>query len=147
MSEWQQIVQQKLAGLKIDGAHEGEIIDELAQYVEDRYEGLRAAGVPEAEARRTALDGLNDSESLARELRAARRWKAVESPPAGTPLSTVVYDLRMAWRAARSRPGFSLMVTGILALGIAGNAAIFSLFNGLSLSCTSPVVTPRHHAV
>ena len=134
MSEWKQIVQQKLAGLKIDGAHEGEIIDELAQYVEDRYEGLRAAGVTEAEARRTAMEGLNDSESLARELRKARRWKAVEAPSqTGAPLSTVFYDLRMAVRAARNRPGFSFIVAGILALGIAGNAAIFSLFNGLFL--------------
>ncbi|HEV3197694.1 MAG TPA: ABC transporter permease [Bryobacteraceae bacterium] len=134
MSEWKQVVQQRLAGLKLDGAHEGEIIDELAQYVEDRYEGLRAAGVPEAEARRNALEGLNDSESLTRELRQARRWKAVEAPPhTGAPLTTVFYDLRMAVRAARNRPGFSFMVAGILALGIAGNAAVFSLFNGLFL--------------
>jgi len=31
MSEWKDIVQQKLAGMKIDGAHEGEIINELSQ--------------------------------------------------------------------------------------------------------------------
>jgi putative ABC transport system permease protein len=134
MSDWKDIVRQKLAGMKIDGAHEGEIIDELAQYIEDRYEELRAGGVPEIEARRRALEGLGDGESLARELRAARRWKKVEAPPhTGTTFSAILYDLRMAVRGARNRPGFSLMVIGILALGIAGNAAIFSLFNGLFL--------------
>jgi predicted permease len=134
MSEWKDIVQQKLAGMKIDGAHEGEIVDELAQYVEDRYEGFRAAGVPEPEARRRALEGFSDSESLARELRKAKRWRAIETPPhTGTRLSTMLYDLRMAVRTARNRPGFSFMVAGILALGIAGNSAIFSLFNGLFL--------------
>jgi len=134
MSDWKNIVRQKLAGMKIDGAHEGEIIDELSQYVEDRYEELRSGGVPEIEARRRALEGLGDGESLARELRAARRWKKVEAPAhTGTSLSAILYDLRMAVRGARNRPGFSFMVTGILALGIAGNAAIFSLFNGLFL--------------
>jgi putative ABC transport system permease protein len=134
MSDWKDIVRQKLAGMKIDGAHEQEIIDELSQYIEDRYEELCAGGVPEIEARRRALEGLGDGESLARELRAARRWKRVEAPPhSGTSLSAILYDLRMAVRGARNRPGFSLMVTGILALGIAGNAAIFSLFNGLFL--------------
>jgi predicted permease len=134
MSEWREIVRRKLAGMKIGGAHENEIIDELAQYIEDRYDELCASGVPEAEARRSALEGLNNNESLARELRAAKHWKPAEAPPhTGTGLSTVVYDLRMAVRAARKRPGFSLLVAGILALGIAGNSAIFSLFNGLFL--------------
>jgi hypothetical protein len=32
----------------------------------------------------------------------------------------MLYDLRMAVRTARNRPGFSFMVAGILALGIAG---------------------------
>ena len=33
----------------------------------------------------------------------------------------------------RQKPGFSFMVIGLLALGIAGNAAIFSTFNSLFL--------------
>jgi putative ABC transport system permease protein len=134
MSDWKDIVRRKLAALKIDGAHEGEIIEELSQYVEDRYEELRAGGVSEAEARRRALEGLDHGEALARKLRKAKRWKTVAAPPhTGSRLSAILYDLRMAVRSARSRPGFSFMVAGILALGTAGNAAIFSLFNGLFL--------------
>jgi len=130
MSEWKEIVRQKLSGMKI----EGEIVEELAQYVEDRYEELRAGGVPEIEARRRALEGLDDGQSLSRELGKARRARTEETPAhTGAWLSVLVYDLRMAVRAARSRPGFSFLVTAILALGIAGNTAIFSLFNGLFL--------------
>src|SRR5438034_19018 len=44
-----------------------------------------------------------------------------------------LHDVKIAWRSMRTRPGFSLMVIGMLALGVAGNAAIFSLFNGLFL--------------
>jgi len=130
MSEWNEIVRRKLAGMKI----ESDIIEELSQYLEDRYEELRAGGVPEIDARRRALEGLDDARALSCELRRAKRAKAAETPThTGAPLSLAVYDLRMAVRAARSRPGFSIMVIGILALGIAGNAAIFSLFNGLFL--------------
>jgi predicted permease len=42
-------------------------------------------------------------------------------------------DLKMALRHIRTKPAFSLTVIGMLALGIAGNAAIFSIFNALFL--------------
>ncbi len=42
-------------------------------------------------------------------------------------------DLKTASRALLSKPMFSLMVVGMLAVGIAGNSAIFSIFNGLFL--------------
>ena len=38
-----------------------------------------------------------------------------------------------ALRNLRTQPWFSLMVIGMLALGIAGNGAIFSIFNSLFL--------------
>lgn len=52
----------------------------------------------------------------------------------------MVHDLRIAYRVLTSKPGFSLMVIGMLALGIAGNAAMFSVFNGLFLR---PLPFPR----
>ncbi|HKX00678.1 MAG TPA: ABC transporter permease [Bryobacteraceae bacterium] len=42
-------------------------------------------------------------------------------------------DLKIAARTLRTKPGFSLMVVGMLALGIGGNVAIFSIFNGMFL--------------
>jgi putative ABC transport system permease protein len=48
-------------------------------------------------------------------------------------MSTLVHDLKIAGRTITTKPSFSLMVIGMLALGIAGNAAIFSIFNGLFL--------------
>src|SRR6266478_3867671 len=44
-----------------------------------------------------------------------------------------MHELRIAFRNLRTQPWFSLMIVGMLALGIAGNAAIFSIFNGLFL--------------
>jgi putative ABC transport system permease protein len=44
-----------------------------------------------------------------------------------------IQDLKLALRNFVRKPAFSFMVVAMLALGIAGNAAIFSLFNGMFL--------------
>jgi putative ABC transport system permease protein len=44
-----------------------------------------------------------------------------------------ISDLKLAFRGCAARPGFSLMVVGILALGVAGNAAVFSVVDALFL--------------
>jgi hypothetical protein len=136
MPEWKQIVRERLQGLKLDGARESEIVDELAQHLEDRYDSLRSAGASESEARRQALEELNESQLLAEELRKLRRPVSPEPigvPPRGAYFSGFVGDLKLALRNIGTKPAFSLMVIGMLALGVAGNAAIFSIFNGLFL--------------
>jgi len=129
MPDWKQIVRQRLAGLMLDGARESEVVEELAQHMDDRYNELLAGGVAAGEARRLALDVLNAS-LLAAELR--HRDRPLPEPRAGL-FSGLFFDLRVAWRAIGARPGFSAMVVGMLALAIAGNAAIFSIFNGMFL--------------
>jgi len=134
MPDWNRIVRERLAGLKLEGASEAEIIDELAQHVEDRYRELLDTGVSDDEAQRVALEPLTDSPSLVDTLRRARSRTAPERPARPVShLGILLYDLRIALRGIRQKPGFSLLVIGMLALGIAGNAAIFSTFNSLFL--------------
>ena len=136
MPDWKQVVRGRLPEARLDGVREAEIVDELAQHLEDRYQALRSAGITGAEAQRQSLEELNGNQLLAEELR-----KAAHSPPnppigssnRGSFLSGLNYDLKIAGRNLRTKPGFSMMVIGMLALGIAGNAAIFSIFNGLFL--------------
>jgi len=137
MPDWKQVVRERLAGLQLDGAREVEIVDELAQHLEDRYNALRSAGVPGPGAHRQALEELTDSELLARELAKLRRTPPIE--PMGVPshkggyMSGFISDLKIALRNMSTKLSFSLMVIGMLALGVGGNAAIFSIFNGLFL--------------
>lgn len=133
MPDWNRIVREHLKGLKVEGSTEAEIVDEMAQHMEDRYCELLATGISEVEAERLAIGPLN-APSLAEALRRARANPAPELPtrPAGH-VGILLYDLRIALRGMRQKPGFSLMVVGMLALGIAGNAAIFSTFNSLFL--------------
>ena len=42
-------------------------------------------------------------------------------------------DLRIACRGLARQPGFTLMIVGILAIGVAGMTTVFGLFNGLFL--------------
>src|SRR5579864_7090725 len=136
MPDWKELVRGRLASAKLDGVREAEIVDELAQHLEDRYQALRLAGVVDGEAQRQALEELNGNELLVEELRKAARPVAnapIGSSSRGGLLISLLYDLKIAMRNVRLKPAFSLMVIGMLALGIAGNAAIFSIFNGLFL--------------
>ena len=48
-------------------------------------------------------------------------------------MSVLSQDIRFAVRTLLKQPGFSFVVILMLALGIAANTAIFTLFNGLFL--------------
>ncbi len=132
--DWNRIVRDRLGDLKLDPTAEAEIIDELAQHLEDRYQDLLASGVSEPDARRLAADPLNDSPPLVEALHRARRRPAPEPPSAkARHLGVLVYNIRLALRAMRQKPAFSVMVMGILALAIGGAAAIGGVFHSLFL--------------
>jgi putative ABC transport system permease protein len=134
MPDWNRILRDRLADLKLDPAAEAEIFDELAQHLDDRYQELLASGVPEGDAQRIAAAPVHNSPSLAEALQRARRRPAPEPPSARTGhLGVFLYDIRMALRAIRQKPGFAAMVIGILALGIGGCTAIGGAFNSLFL--------------
>ncbi len=48
-------------------------------------------------------------------------------------MSTLLQDIRYAVRTLLRQPGYTVIIIGMLGLGIAANTAIFSLFNGLFL--------------
>ena len=68
MPEWKPEILRRLAPLKLSPAREGEIAEEIAQHLDDRYEELLADGHSADSAFRAALVELKDEDLLARNL-------------------------------------------------------------------------------
>ena len=47
--------------------------------------------------------------------------------------TSLLQDARLAIRGLMKQPTYSLTVVGLMTLGIAGNTAVFCVFNGLFL--------------
>jgi len=135
--EWGGAIRARLAGLHFDPAREAEIVDELSQHLDQRYDELRARGCADGEARQLAVDELDDLETLARHLRGLRQAHVPQAiapgAPGGSMLTDVGHDLRDAARMIRTQPGFAATAMLTLAIAIGSNTAIFSLVHAAVL--------------
>jgi predicted permease len=138
MPDWKQAIRERLGGAKLEGGREAEIIEELSQHLDDRYRELLSGGKSEEDAAAGAIDELESGDVLAQQLRTTRQPVDGRRAALGSMGSAGVFgglrnDVKVALRMMVQRPAFAAMVAGILALGIASNVAIFSVFNGLFL--------------
>ena len=93
MPDWTHHLRQRLTHLDLDGGREAEIVEELSQHLDERYEELRRHGSSEAEACRVAMDELVDPDSLVEHMRPLRQAQTVELPTPGMPAGSLWSDV------------------------------------------------------
>src|SRR5215475_11378199 len=141
MPNWNHIVRDHLAILRLPPEREIEIVEELALHLESAYEGALADGLSEAEAEARAMQGY-DWRLLECELSRAERPPAARAlqPPlelierrGGLRMESLLQDLRYGARTLLKTPSFTLIIIITLALGIGVNTVILSTVNGFLL--------------
>ena len=137
MVDWKEEIIQRLANLKLEPTREAEIVEELAQHLDDRYAELLQRGMPEEEAHITALAELSESEALQQELRRVEQPVNQEPVVLGAGRTNMIadlwQDLRYSVRSMRKHAFLSTAVIVTLTLGLGVSTGIFTYFNAAVL--------------
>src|SRR5689334_8686052 len=105
---------------------QAEVDDEMRFHIQTRIDALIEAGSSRDDAEAVALREYGDLTAARKQLASIDRRRARRGAWHEW-LTSLAEDLRFGIRALRSRPGFAITTLITLALGIGGNAAIYSV--------------------
>jgi putative ABC transport system permease protein len=134
---WADVLRARLAELRLAPAREAEIVEELSQHLDDRYDELRAAGISDREAHRLALEELSAAGGLGERMKTLAQARTpaivVHEQPGRHVFRGLWEDVRYALRSMRRQPGFAATIIVTLALGLAANTVVFTIVNAAVL--------------
>ena len=138
MPDWKPEIRARLRALGLSAMRREEIVEELAQHLDDRYRELLHAGRGADDAARTAIDELAEGGTLASALRPLERRADPAPPVPGGPagdgrFAGFARDVQLAGRTLRKNPLSTAVAVLTLTLGIGAAAAIFTFVNAVLL--------------
>jgi putative ABC transport system permease protein len=136
MPDWRHAIERRLEGLRLPPTREAEVVEELAQHLDDRYAERRSNGASEDAARREVLAELDDVD-LVKELTGIDRPQPEPLALGGGSrehlMSGLWQDVRYGARLLAKEPGTAIVIVVTLALAIASNAIVFGFTDLLIL--------------
>jgi hypothetical protein len=125
--DWRAMVRDRLRAAKLHPQDEAELVEEMAQHLEEQFRDLAASVGAEAAHERLAAQLRDQSldEAVAR-----RRRRAAPSRARAWSSASIWRDVRYGFRSLRRSPGVLAAGTAALALGIGLTTMMFSVVYG-----------------
>lgn len=154
MPDWGKQIAMRLRSVNLNSEREVEIIEELSQHLDDRYNELLSEGATDDEARDAVLREINP-DVFQKEMMPGGKPNGSRVPAENGNgrqglFSNLREDVRYAMRQFRRNPGFAAVAIITLGLGIGASTAIFSVIDNVLLEPfpykdAGSIIFPRVH--